>query len=189
MKKNGNYAVSAAAFGREGYLLKCVTAMELCLNSEPSLSPDEAVALTCTGIDLEAISDAVNRGLKVQKAATIIFSMVVFVGTILLTVVAMHAPGIGAGVGAGTAAAHAGSSVVQHLPPTKKELTLFSEFMKPTWAQSSAARTAMQSTTRSAVEKAVVSNVKYSAMSILILFCIHTLNSILDSSIFQMVYF
>lgn len=181
VKKNGNCAASAAAFGREGYMLKCVTAMELYLNGESAMSPDEAVALACTSVDLEAVGDAVNRGLKVQRAATIALSVIVVVGSILLTVVAVNALGAGAGAGAGAAVAYTGSSVVQYLSPTTKELTLFSEFMKPHWAQSSAITSAAQTTAKAATEETAVSNAGGGIRGFLISICISALASVVQS--------
>lgn len=64
-----SHTVTYEALGESGYLLKCVTAMYLNLrdfpNTEEKLSRN--VFFACTAAEMEAVGDAVGRGLKTEK--------------------------------------------------------------------------------------------------------------------------
>lgn len=81
---HGDYAATAAAFGREGYFLKCATAMHLYLEAGEGATVEEAVAEACTGVDAQALGDAVHRGQVVEKAAKILLGLAIGAAFILM---------------------------------------------------------------------------------------------------------
>ena len=73
----GEYTAAAAAFGKDGYSLKCAASMLCWLENREKLDPETAVAETCAGIDVQALGDAVRRGLIAEKVAKALMQAVV----------------------------------------------------------------------------------------------------------------
>ena len=73
----GEYTAAAAAFGKDGYSLKCAASMLCWLENREKLDPETAVAETCAGIDVQALGDAVRRGLIAEKVAKALLHAVV----------------------------------------------------------------------------------------------------------------
>lgn len=61
LRKSPDCVASAAAYGKDGYELKCLTAMHMCLTRR-DISPWQAAANTCLGTDFQAVGDAVRLG-------------------------------------------------------------------------------------------------------------------------------
>ncbi|MBR5001409.1 MAG: hypothetical protein IKT25_08010 [Firmicutes bacterium] len=83
--KNGNYMATAAAFRREGFALKCITAMDMYLTrvqKGENIVPVVAVLDTCIMVDMEAIADGSRAGECFELVATILIALLVFVATI-----------------------------------------------------------------------------------------------------------
>lgn len=74
--KNNNYVATAAALRKDGYALKCITAMELyltqCKKGEDML-PELAALNACSYVDLEAIADGARVGRCFETAAEMLF--------------------------------------------------------------------------------------------------------------------
>ena len=83
LAKSGDYTATAAALGRRGFALKSVAAMATYLDAGEGADITEAVTGACASMDMQAVGDAVNRGLMARKAARIILGVIVIV-TILL---------------------------------------------------------------------------------------------------------
>ena len=62
LKRNANTLATSAALGEHGQRFKCVTAMELYLRNQDKLTMEEAVTAACTGVQTEALADAVSSG-------------------------------------------------------------------------------------------------------------------------------
>lgn len=73
LKKSPDFVASAAAFGREGYELKCLTAMHLCL-TRIDMTPWEASINACLGTDIQAVGDAVRLGRVTAEAAGVLMN-------------------------------------------------------------------------------------------------------------------
>lgn len=68
---------TASALGREGYELKCVAAMQHYLNAGDEADLAESVAAACTGIEMQAVADAVEKGYKAEDAAKIVLNTLI----------------------------------------------------------------------------------------------------------------
>lgn len=73
--KNQNYVATSAALRRNGYALKCITAMDMYLteikNGEDNI-PELAALNACMYVDLEAIADGARVGGWFEAAASIL---------------------------------------------------------------------------------------------------------------------
>ena len=69
--RGADYSAAAAAFGRDGYELKCLTAMHMYL-SNPGMSIEQAAMNACYGVDFQAVCDAVNIGRVTASSASCI---------------------------------------------------------------------------------------------------------------------
>ena len=66
--KRNSCCVAAEAMGKAGYALKCIAAMNLYLNST-EMSVTECVAAAGSGVEIQALGDAVHRGLITEERA------------------------------------------------------------------------------------------------------------------------
>lgn len=72
LRTSGNVLASSAAFGREGYRIKCIVAMDTYIN-EDNLTPEDAALLACCTTDAQAYANATKAGEKSKgKAAYVI---------------------------------------------------------------------------------------------------------------------
>jgi len=63
---------TAAAIGRESHDIKCMAAMELFREYEGQLDPVEAAYIACNAVQMQAVADAVHRGVIAEKAARVL---------------------------------------------------------------------------------------------------------------------
>ena len=80
--KNDNYVATAAAFRRDGYTLKCITAMDMYLteieNGEDNI-PELAALNACMYVDLEAIADGARVGGCFEAVASALIGVLLIV--------------------------------------------------------------------------------------------------------------
>ena len=86
LKNSGDYTATAAALGRRGFALKSVAAMTAYLEAGEGADITEAVTGACASVDVQALGDAVNRGLIARKAARIILGAIVLAVTLMLLI-------------------------------------------------------------------------------------------------------
>ena len=65
----GSPVATAAAIGRESHDIKCMAALELFRESDGRLDPVEAAYIACNAMQMQAVADAVHRGVMAEKAA------------------------------------------------------------------------------------------------------------------------
>lgn len=78
------WVATAAAFGREGYALKCLAAMDLIQRGGKEADVSEAVLTACVDVDMQAVADAVSRGQMVEKVALTVLKVATIAGLIIL---------------------------------------------------------------------------------------------------------
>ncbi len=83
LKWSDDLAATSAALSDEGNRFKCIVAMNLYLNNQDSMTIDDAVNIACTGIEVEAVADAVARGRMAADIAHKILSALI-IATIFL---------------------------------------------------------------------------------------------------------
>jgi len=79
------YVATAAAFGKGSYELKCITAMDLYLNSlgtREEMSPELAAVNTCMCVDLEAIADGARMGGCFESTAVVLMWILLIVASL-----------------------------------------------------------------------------------------------------------
>ena len=82
LEKSPDCIASAAAIGRDGYALKCLTAMHLCL-SRREVTAKQAAMSACLNTDFEAVGDAVRLGRMAAEAAGIFVDCCILAATML----------------------------------------------------------------------------------------------------------
>lgn len=88
------YVAAATAFGKGSYELKCITAMDLYLNSlgtGEELSPELAAIHTCMGVDLEAIADGARMGGWFESTAVGLMWILLIVASLCVDVLVIAA--------------------------------------------------------------------------------------------------
>ncbi|MBR3992698.1 MAG: WecB/TagA/CpsF family glycosyltransferase, partial [Anaerotignum sp.] len=70
LTKGTSPVLTAAAIGRESHDIKCMAALELFLESDGQMDAVEAAYIACNAMQMQAVADAVHRGVIVEKAAT-----------------------------------------------------------------------------------------------------------------------
>lgn len=86
LEKTSDYTATAAALGRKGFALKSVTAMLMYLETGESADISESVVTACASVDVQALGDAVNRGLMTRKIARIILYTIGFCVAVFIAI-------------------------------------------------------------------------------------------------------
>ena len=79
LTKSGDYTATAAALGRRGFALKSVAAMAAYLDAGEDADVTKAVISACASVDMQAVGDAVNRGLMARETAGVILALITIV--------------------------------------------------------------------------------------------------------------
>lgn len=96
MESTGDHLAAAAALSQNGYSFKCLVAMELYLNGDEPVSIPEAVNTACTGVEAQAVADAVGKGfLSRDTAKRLLIAAAI---TAAIVGIALIAFGLGGGV-------------------------------------------------------------------------------------------
>ena len=88
------YVATAAAFGKGSYDLKCITAMDLYLNSlrtGEAMSPELAAVNTCMCVNLEAIADGARMGGCFENTAVALMWILLIVASLCVDVLVIAA--------------------------------------------------------------------------------------------------
>ncbi len=78
-----HYFATAAAMGDFGYNIKCIAAMNMYLDSNGTLSVQEAANRACTDVEFQAVADSVNKGFLTSETA----KMLLIIAGITLAIV------------------------------------------------------------------------------------------------------
>ena len=84
LQKGKSPAAAAAAKGKENHDLKCISALELYMNHADEITPECAAYIACTTVEMEAIADAVHKGMLTEKVASALIWLAILAGILVI---------------------------------------------------------------------------------------------------------
>ena len=84
LQKGNSPAAAAAAKGKENHDLKCISALELYMNHADEITAECAAYIACTTIEMEAIADAVHKGMMTEKVASVLIWLAILAGILVI---------------------------------------------------------------------------------------------------------
>lgn len=82
LKNSEGSAATAMALGESGRNLKCLMTMELWLDSNGTMTMEEAANNACTSADYQAVADAVSKGYMARSAVRVLLVVIAIVAVL-----------------------------------------------------------------------------------------------------------